>query len=153
MATESQSALYKAYKARKKAEGKPYLDFSKWNWRARNLAKARAARGIEAIEAKPTPKRVKSTTQTKHDDGLVRTQGRVNARVDLMGEKNGLACMVIDRADTATALKALRGYKPVHAKSEAYTSKRGLRDKVYITSDNIANARKALVGAGLQPVF
>jgi len=77
----------------------------------------------------------------------------VDNRVDLMGDRNGLACMVIDRADLATTLKALRGYKPQHAKSEAYVSKRGLRDKVYVESDNLANARKALVGAGLQPVF
>jgi len=152
MATASQSALYKAYTKRCKKEGREPLTFSQWNWRAKNLAKARVARGKGAVKVSK-PKVTTAKAKVQADDSLRRTQGRVDNRVDLMGDRNGLACMVIDRADLATTLKALRGYKPQHAKSEAYVSKRGLRDKVYVESDNLANARKALVGAGLQPVF
>lgn len=153
MATQSQSARYKAYTKRQKAKGAPVLEFGQWNWRDKNLAKARAARETVAVAA-PTPKpaKAKSKTTERVDDGFVRTNGRVNRRVDL-AMSNGIACMTVDKSDLKDALKALQGYSPNHAQGEGYVSKRGAREKVYVSAKNLTNARKALVGAGLQPAF
>lgn len=153
MATQatSQSALYKAYVKRCKREGREPLEFGQWNWRAKNLAKARKAKGatVASAPAKPVSK---SKTTERVDDGFVRTNGRVNRRVDL-AMSNGIACMTVDKTDLNVALKALRGYKATHAQGEGYVSKRGAREKLYMGADNLTNARKALVSAGLQPAF
>lgn len=151
MPTETQSQRYKAYKARQKAKGAAVMEFSAWNWRDKNLAKGRKLRNATVASVKPA-KPASKTTERVGDDGIVRINGRVAHRVDLT-MANGIACMTVDRVDLATTLKALSGYKANHAESEGYVSKRGEREKVYLSAKNLTNARKALVGAGLQPAF
>lgn len=152
MATESQSARHKAYVRRAKAEGREPLTFSQWNWRDKNLAKARkaAGKGTTAVAAvKATQRKAKAE---RINDALERVNGRVTHRVDLSEVKNGL-CITLDQSDVKVALKALQGYKVRHAQGEGYVSKRGPRERLYTASSNVPNMRKALAAAGLQPTF
>lgn len=153
MATASQSARHKAYVKRAKAEGREPLTFSQWNWRDRNLAKARKgkAQGTTAVAAVKATTR-KATKAQRINDAIERVNGRVVHRVDLSEVKNGL-CITLDQADVKVALKALQGYKVRHAQGEGYVSKRGPRERLYTASSNVPNMRKALVSAGLQPTF
>lgn len=143
MPTKSQSKRYKEYQGRKGADA---LSFAEWNALDKRLAAARAARGTKSVTTVKTNATVEQDSVKRDPDSH-----RVMRRVDLREERNGVA-LLVDAPDLKATIKALTGYGAKHAQGAGYVSKRGPREKVYFNG-NIENAKKALVSAGLQPMF